>query len=68
MKTYEGVDVQIHVFLTSALVGGEFSASGPGRFTPGQGAMVLDNTYKQTTCDVTLFHTFGSIFNRSTRM
>jgi hypothetical protein len=27
MKTYGGVDVQIHVFLTSALVGGEWSAS-----------------------------------------
>jgi hypothetical protein len=28
------VDVEIHVFLTSALVGGEWSASRPGRFTP----------------------------------
>jgi hypothetical protein len=27
MKTYGGVDVQIHIFLTSALVGGEWSAS-----------------------------------------
>jgi hypothetical protein len=35
MKTYEGVNVQIHVFLTSALVGGEWSASRLGRFTPG---------------------------------
>jgi hypothetical protein len=35
MKTYGGVDVEIHVFLTSALVGGEWSASRPGRFTPG---------------------------------
>jgi hypothetical protein len=34
MKTYGGVDVQIHVFLTLALVGGEWSASRPGRFTP----------------------------------
>jgi hypothetical protein len=31
MKTYGGV--QIHVFLTSALVEGEWSASGPCRFT-----------------------------------
>jgi hypothetical protein len=31
---YEEVDVQIHVFLTSALVGGEWSASRPDRFTP----------------------------------
>jgi hypothetical protein len=35
MKAYGGVDVQIHVFLTSALVGGEWSALRPGRFTSG---------------------------------
>jgi hypothetical protein len=38
MKTYGGMDVQIHVFLTSALVGGESSASRPGCFTPGERA------------------------------
>jgi hypothetical protein len=32
------MDVQIHIFLTSALVGGEWSASRPGRFTPGERA------------------------------
>jgi hypothetical protein len=37
MKAYEGVDVFAHVFLTS-LIGGEWSASLPGRFTPGEGA------------------------------
>jgi hypothetical protein len=31
-----GVDVQIHIFLTSALVGGEWSTSRPIRFTPGE--------------------------------
>jgi hypothetical protein len=36
MKAYRGVDVYIHVFLTSALVGGELSASRPGRFTAGE--------------------------------
>jgi hypothetical protein len=36
MKTYGGVDVYIHIFLTSALVGGEWSASRHGRFTPGE--------------------------------
>jgi hypothetical protein len=35
MKAYGVVDVYIHIFLTSALVGGEWSASRPGRFTPG---------------------------------
>jgi hypothetical protein len=34
MKKYERVDVQIHIFLTSALVGGEWSASRPCPFTP----------------------------------
>jgi hypothetical protein len=34
MKTYGGVDVKIHVFLTLALVGGEWSASRPNRFAP----------------------------------
>jgi hypothetical protein len=33
MKTYEKVDVQTHIFLTSALAGGEWSVSCPGRFT-----------------------------------
>jgi hypothetical protein len=39
MKAYGGVDVQIHIFLTSALVGGEWSPSRPGRFTPGERAL-----------------------------
>jgi hypothetical protein len=34
MKTYGGVDVQIQVFLTSAVVEGEWSASCPSHFTP----------------------------------
>jgi hypothetical protein len=38
MKVYGGVDVYIHVFLTLALVGGEWSASRLGRFTPGERA------------------------------
>jgi hypothetical protein len=36
MKTYGGVDVEIQIFLTSAL--GERSASLPGRFTASEGA------------------------------
>jgi hypothetical protein len=36
MKTYREVDVLIHIFLTSALLGGEWLVSLPGRFTPGE--------------------------------
>jgi hypothetical protein len=35
MKAYGGVDVEIHIFLTSALAGGKWSASRLGHFTPG---------------------------------
>jgi hypothetical protein len=35
MKAYGGVDAYIHIFLTSALVEGEWSASRPDSFTPG---------------------------------
>jgi hypothetical protein len=34
MKAYGGVDVWIHIFLTSALDGGQRSTSRPGRFNP----------------------------------
>jgi len=34
MKAYWGVEVQLHVFLTSALIGSEWSDSRSGRFTP----------------------------------
>jgi hypothetical protein len=40
MKTYGGVDIWIHVFLTSALVVCEWSDSRFGRFTPGERAPV----------------------------
>jgi hypothetical protein len=30
------MDVEIHIFLTSALFGGEWLTSRPGRFTPGE--------------------------------
>jgi hypothetical protein len=36
MKTYGVVDVYTHVSLTSAPVGGEWSASRPVRFIPGK--------------------------------
>jgi hypothetical protein len=38
MKAYGGVNVLIHIFLTSALVGGEWSGSRPSRYTPGERA------------------------------
>jgi hypothetical protein len=38
MKAYGEVDVQIHIFLTSALVGGEWWASRSGRSTRGEKA------------------------------
>jgi hypothetical protein len=38
MKSYGGVDVEIHIFLTSVLAGGDWSNSRPGRFTPGERA------------------------------
>jgi hypothetical protein len=33
---YGGVDVEIHILLTAAQAGGEWSASCPGRITPGE--------------------------------
>jgi hypothetical protein len=36
MKAYGGVDIYSHIFLTSALVEGEWPASCTGRFTPGE--------------------------------
>jgi hypothetical protein len=36
MKAYGKVDVYIHIFLTSALAGGEWSASSRGRFNIGE--------------------------------
>jgi hypothetical protein len=41
MKTYTGVDVEIHVFFTSTLFRSEWSASRPGRFTPGERASII---------------------------
>jgi hypothetical protein len=38
INAFGGMDVQIHIFLTSALAEGEWLASCPGRFTPGEKA------------------------------
>jgi hypothetical protein len=42
MKVYEGVEVQMHVLLTSALVGGEWLALRPCRFTPAEMAPMAE--------------------------
>jgi hypothetical protein len=42
MKMYWGVEVQLHEFLTSALDGGEWSASFPNIFTPRKRAQYLE--------------------------
>jgi hypothetical protein len=34
MKTYGGVDVQIYIFLTLAIIGGEWSAYAPATLPP----------------------------------
>jgi hypothetical protein len=50
MKTHGGLDVYVHVFLTSALFGGEWSASRPGRFSPEErspGTHWIGDTQKQ---------------------
>jgi hypothetical protein len=38
MKTYEGVEVQLHTFLTLTLDGGEWLALRPSHFNPGEEA------------------------------
>jgi hypothetical protein len=42
MKAYGGSDVYIHISLTSALVGGQWLASFPSRFIPGERAAGTD--------------------------
>jgi hypothetical protein len=42
MKTCKGVYVQIHIFLTLALVRGEWSASLPGWFTSSEKAPITN--------------------------
>jgi len=41
MKTYGGVDMYLHVFLTSVVDGGEWSASRSSHFTPGEEIPVI---------------------------
>jgi hypothetical protein len=36
MKVNGGADVQIHIFLTSEIVGGEFQIHGPAALPPGK--------------------------------
>jgi hypothetical protein len=39
MRAYGGVDAEIHIFLTTALVEGGWSASHPDRFVPAERAI-----------------------------
>jgi hypothetical protein len=48
MKTYWGVEVYLDAFLTSALDGGEWSTSLPGRFTPRERAPILGGPQSRT--------------------
>jgi hypothetical protein len=41
MKAYWGVELQLQTFFISALVGGEWPASRPGRFTQGKSPWYL---------------------------
>jgi hypothetical protein len=41
MKAYGEGDVEIQIFLTSALVEGMWSASRPGRFTAGENINII---------------------------
>jgi hypothetical protein len=59
-KGYGGVDVYIHVFLTSAFIGDECSASRPGHCTPGEvftkrGGNVVANSRTGTWPSVTQY-------------
>jgi hypothetical protein len=65
MKTYGGVDVYTHVFLTSALVGGEWSASRPGRFTPGERALGIHWIGGWVDNEKMLSYSFGMRFEFS---
>jgi len=45
MKAYWGVEVYPHVYFTSALDGGEWSASRSGRLTPGKEPLLHEWQY-----------------------
>jgi hypothetical protein len=45
MKVYGGVDVQIHIFMTLVLVGGEWLASRLSQFTSGERAPPPPNSF-----------------------
>jgi hypothetical protein len=74
MKAYRGVDVLIHIFLTSSLAGGEWSASRTGCFTHGTrwiGGWVgpragLDDVEKRKFLTLPLFEQQGTFLNPQT--
>jgi hypothetical protein len=44
MKTYGGVETEVHIFITSALDGGEWPPSHSGRFTPVDEEIITKNS------------------------
>jgi hypothetical protein len=59
IKVYRGVEVQLHVLLTSVLGGGELSASRPGRFIPGTHTLPKQCKQKFGRLTVGMFRVFG---------
>jgi len=64
MKSARGVEVQFHAFLTLELDGGEWLASPPGRFTPGEIApgapkSVLTQREEKEIPSASLHYTYG---------
>jgi hypothetical protein len=48
MKTYGGVDVNVHAFFTSALTGGVLLASRPSRLTPWENPVSIGEKANKT--------------------
>jgi hypothetical protein len=76
MKAYGGVDVEIHIFLTSALAGVEGSASRPRHCTPEEivpstpwiGGWVGPRTSMEVVVDITFFSYWESNSGRPYRV
>jgi len=63
MSVHEGVEVQVYVFLTSALGGGEWSASCPSHLTPAKEPMILIGFAARWPQSRTALWVMGKIFS-----